>query len=97
VTLSGNVIIADISLAELPPAERKIATPRRQPRVAASARKAGEAATRGGYELREAMLRKLQALTSSMPLADLDLLIDIARSVRARSLSDELPNGSQRG
>jgi hypothetical protein len=95
-TSAGMKAAGKISLAELPPAERKIATPRRQPRVAASARKS-PAVAGGGYELREAMLRKLQTLTGSMPLADLDLLIDIARSVRARSLSDELPNGSQGG
>ena len=35
---------------------------------------------------REALLKKLQRLTNSMPLPDLDLLIDIGRAIRCRSL-----------
>jgi hypothetical protein len=87
-TSAGMKAAGKITLAALPPAARPIATPRERPRVAAGGG-SGTGGRPAGAEHREALLRKLDALVSSMPIADLDLLIDIARSVRARSLSDE--------
>lgn len=89
-TSAGMKSAGKITLATLPPAARRIATPRERPRVAVAEGSLRDRPS-AGSEHREALLRKLDALVSSMPIADLDLLIDIARSVRARSLADDLP------
>lgn len=76
-TSAGMQAAGKIALASLAPEERKFATPK--PRSAKPA-----AAVIG---LRESLMSKLGTLTSSMPLDDLDLLVDIARSIRMRSLT----------
>jgi hypothetical protein len=71
-------------LEELAPAERAIATPRRRAQRKPLAVREGEAAT----GVREVLFRKLRLLSESMPIEDLDLLVDLARAVRMRSLSE---------
>jgi restriction endonuclease Mrr len=76
---------AGAPLQNLTPAEKQIATPRPQPKVAEppSQRKL---TLEPGLSSREVLERKLGLLTSSMPIDDLELLVDIARSIRLRSV-----------
>jgi hypothetical protein len=71
--------------ASLSPEEKRIATPQPKQTVSPQTKtvvKSG--ATDRGY--RETLEEKLHILTSSMPTADLEILVDIARVVRQRSL-----------
>ena len=63
--------------------EKKIATPRPAPPVLA---KAPVPAAPEGQTLRESLQAKLGLLTSSMSITDLQLLVDIARSIRLRAV-----------
>jgi hypothetical protein len=72
--------------------EQRIIKERRQP--APSAPKPPSAPPSGGG-LRSELLAKLELLTHSMPLADLQLLVDIARSIRKRSLPENVTQEEQ--
>jgi hypothetical protein len=74
---------AGTSLQDLNPQERRIATPK--PKAPAAEPKPPPS-LEPGLSSREALQRKLSLLTSSMPLGDLELLVDIARSIRLRSV-----------
>lgn len=77
---------AGMSLQNLTAAEKQIATPRPQRRARKSPTEKN-LRLEPGLSSREAMERKLGLLTSSMPLDDLELLIEIARAIRLRSVS----------
>ena len=73
---------AAATLQNLNAAEKQIATPRPQPKLVEKPKVILEE----GLTSRESLDRKLSLLTSSMPLCDLELLVDIARSIRLRSM-----------
>lgn len=80
---------ADHSETTLTPAERRIATPRvatqsRRPRKAMVAQLAHP-----GVSIRDDLLSKLNLLSNGLCVADLELLVDLARAVRRRSLVDD--------
>lgn len=84
-TCSGMQAAKSIPLHELAPAEREIVTKQR-------AREKGRGQEQPAALVigpRESLLEKLKTLIHSMPLADLELLIDIARVVRRRSLNED--------
>ncbi len=82
--------------AALRPEELAVATPRPTPRLVRE--RAASAATRPPSPgLRESLYQKLKALTASMPLEDLDLLVDIARAVRTRSITKDAGVEPSRG
>ena len=74
---------AGSSLQNLTAAEKQIATPRPQRRSSKPAMQSS-LKLEPGLSSREAMERKLGLLTSSMPLDDLELLVNIARAIRLR-------------
>jgi restriction endonuclease Mrr len=78
---------------ELRPEERVVAAPR--PKSCSHGERHGHESI--GPSPREALLGKLHTLISSMPLDDLDLLVDLARAVRLRSLGrDAAPMPAER-
>lgn len=85
-TSAGMQAAGKISLAPLPPEVRKISQPRR--RQSEFPQTSGQVKASSSKSLREALLDKLAALTHSMPVDDLDLLVDLARAVRSRSLGE---------
>jgi hypothetical protein len=91
-TSGGMKAAGKIALATLPPEMRRIATPRQ----AAKPTTRPERPAAAGTDMREALIKKLVILTSSMPLDDLELLVDIARAVRVRSLTEDAPKTAHR-
>ena len=80
-TKEGVKAAARLNLDDLSQPERLILTTRRPVVVTERDARAG---------LRTELMRKLQMYTHSMPLEDLEMLVDIAWSVRKRSLPTEL-------
>jgi hypothetical protein len=78
---------AGVTLERLTPAEKQIATPRQRPKVADSADEQ-KVISEHALSSREMLENKLRVFTSSMPLDDLRLLVDIARVVRLRSVDE---------
>lgn len=76
---------AGSSLQNLTPAEKEIATPK-PPSKAKNQPPRKELVLEPGLSSRELLERKLELLTSSMPINDLELLVDIARLIRLRSI-----------
>ena len=74
---------AGSSLQSLSQAEKQIATPKQQT-VAPSKTVPGEVPVSVSH--RESLQSKLALLTSSMSITDLQLLVDIARSIRLRAV-----------
>jgi restriction endonuclease Mrr len=74
---------AEPIMKALTPAEKIIATskPKKQENVLKLPK-----IIESGLSSRDMLERKLQLLTSSMPIGDLELLVDIARSIRLRSV-----------
>ena len=75
-TSSRNAI--DATLQKLTSEEKKIATPKERKRTSLTAESA--------ISSRTALEKKLSLLISSMPIEDLELLVDIARAIRLRSI-----------
>ncbi|MBD1996863.1 winged helix-turn-helix domain-containing protein [Leptolyngbya sp. FACHB-541] len=78
---------AGTTLQNLTSAEKQVATPKPQLKIAETPSQK-HLVLEPGLSSREALERKLALLTSSMPLDDLDLLVDIARSIRLRSIGE---------
>lgn len=78
---------AERPLEDLAPSEREIATPKH--RQEPKAQTAPEPRTDSGVTIRDGLLNKLATLTSSMPINDLELLVDIARTIRLRTLDKD--------
>lgn len=85
-TSAGNASAAK-SLDTLTTAEKEIATPK--PRSETPKRRMAPPLVELGATLREGLEHKLSVLTSSMPIDDLELLVEIARTIRLRSLSTD--------
>jgi hypothetical protein len=85
-TSTGMNAGKEIRLDKLTPAEREIVT---KQRARSKERRQDQPPTAPASGQREALLKKLETLIRSMPLADLELLIDLARVVRRRSLTED--------
>lgn len=80
----NGLIAARQTLGELTPREKEIATPKRKPEKLPE--QISGIISKG---LREGLQKKLLVLTSSMPISDLELLVEIARTIRQRSLEND--------
>lgn len=74
-------------VGDLSVVEREIATPRKRPAHRKAAK--GKTPAHGHAPTRENLLKQLQMLAQGMPLGDLALLLDVARSIRKRSLVED--------
>ncbi len=72
------------SLDDLTPVEREIATPKAKPTSAPK-----QLPLLDGTTIRDGLQERLLTLISGMPITDLELLVDIARTVRQRSLDPD--------
>jgi hypothetical protein len=77
----NGLIAARKGLGELTPREKEIATPRPKPEKLPE--RSVEIVSKG---IREGLQNKLLVLTSSLPINDLELLVEIARTIRQRSI-----------
>lgn len=81
---ANGFIVARRTLSELTSREKELATPKPKPEKLHS--RSTEMVSRG---VRDSLQSKLLLLTSSMPLGDLELLVDIARTIRKRSIEND--------
>jgi hypothetical protein len=91
-TSTGKRAARSAATQGLSPEEQRIVRSRQAP---SSKRKPDEEQAGGG--VRHDLQMRLRLLTDSMPLGDLQLLVDLARTVRMRSLpeADEPPPGNR--
>jgi hypothetical protein len=82
-TSSGRAS-ATRTLDGLTPPEREIATPKPKPDTLPK-----QVPQLAGTTIREGLHSKLLMLTSGMPIADLELLVEIARTIRQRTLEGD--------
>lgn len=83
----GSRIPKEDLLARLNTDEQSIVRTKRQVSEPRAATPQNSADNRPPATFRESLERKLETLTSSMPLEDLELLVEIARVIRTRSLT----------
>jgi restriction endonuclease Mrr len=91
-TSEGMTVAADpeahINLSER---EREIATPKPTKPAARSSTEPPEPTKRRSQ--RDRLVAMLLTLTEGLPIAELELVVDLARVVRRRNLPDEAPDG----
>ena len=79
-----GLIAARQMFRDLTPREKEIATPKPKPKKLPE-----RPADTISKNVRGALQDKLEVLTSGMPISDLELLVDIARTIRQRSIEND--------
>ncbi len=85
---AGRSVAPTIATEGLSQEEQQILKSRRKTRPTASQRTAAAPPSGGG--LRAELLAKMELLTASMPLEDLQLVVEITRAIRKRSLPESI-------